>query len=534
MKYSRMYIPTSKENIQENEALNYKLLNRAGYLRKSAAGVYTFLFLGAKTLDKLQGLIAKTLEDRGCYRLEAPSSQSIDSQFRLIAAGRLSYRELPIGAWFIKERVLDNMRPRLGLLHPRIKLSLQGFKLLRDSKELTMETELLLVQWKELSEALKLDCLKVEALSEHLPGHKDLILFWPYDSGEDRIIRCSKCGKAVTPDSLKCTSANDAFGSEGELKLVHTPETKTIMQVAGFLGKEQKDIVKTLIYKADERLIGALIRGDRELSEIKLKNLLNCQVLAPATAEEVYQATGAEVGFAGPIGLKAGIICDNEVMSMKSMVIGANKTDYHYVDASAFRDFKSDMAADLRCGTKEDACPECGGSVEVIDGFTLAKANKRGAEYAKRQGLVYNGSSGEADLMHILDFEFDLYRLLAAAIESNNDEAGLRLPSDIAPFDIIVMPVHADNEMQQSAALEIYSMLKSKGYDVLFDDRGDRVSVKFKDSELIGIPLRITAGRKAAEGIVEIKPRTGEMTELHIDSLMDYIEGSEVNYAGEI
>jgi prolyl-tRNA synthetase len=526
-----MYIPTLKEGVQENEPLNYRLLSRAGYIRKSAAGIYCLLPLGAMALGRLQSLIASSLGDRDCFEIKPALTQSLEYTLKLMGVGRLTYKELPLGAWYTKEQEALSIRPRLGLIYPKVWQSLQGFKLVRDEEKLNSEFECIRKPFQTIMEALRINYIEVERLSEHFMGQKDLRLFLPYKSGEESIVRCTKCGKTITMDSLGCSQPYKAEAEEKELNMVHTPGVKTIQDVAGFLNIKASDIVKTLIYRADDRLVGVLIRGDRELSEIKLKNILNCNSLTQANADEVFQATGAEVGFAGPIGLKAQIICDFETAAAKAIVVGANKTDFHYINASIDRDFKADIIADVRCAEASDLCDQCGGDVEMINGFTLAELNKMGKTYTNTLDLTFINSDGALDTIHILNFDFNLYRLLAAAVETGSDEAGICMPKAVAPFDIVVMPVHADNEQQSKAAEEIYGLLQEKGLDVLLDDRNERVGSKFKDSELIGIPLRITIGRKVTEGIVEVKLRTGDMREIHINEIMDYVMENEIGFA---
>ncbi|MDF2531008.1 MAG: prolyl-tRNA synthetase [Clostridia bacterium] len=534
MRYSKIYIPTVKDGLSGSEALNYKLLHKAGYIRKSAAGYYTFLPLGSMLLNRLKYIFENKLTDLGCFEVQLPALLSIEDFYQQIAAGRLTYKEFPIGGWRVKTCIAERIRPRLGLMQSKSWIAIEGFKLIEDAETLKREHQNAVEIFKAILNSLKVDFIEADQISWACRGGFDKVLMLPYANGEDHVASCKSCNRLIAIDSMECMPVESHHEIIKERRIKHTPQVKTITEVAEYLKTEERNIVKTLIYKADKKLYGILIRGDRGLSEVKLKKTLNCHSLRPADEKEVFEATGAEVGFAGPIDLKAEIVCDYEVAAMKSIIIGANQTDYHYLDAVIGRDFKVDIITDIRNCTVEDKCPECGGDIDFIKGFVLGKVRKLDSLYTDIQELKFINKQGGFSNIYIVDFEFNLNRILAAVAEKNHDAAGLIMPKVLAPFDIVVMAVHSDNESQSGAAIQIYDALKALNYNVLLDDRADRFASKLIDAELMGIPLRITVGRKISEEIVELKYRKRDMQEARINDILEILVDYEVEHAEEI
>jgi len=533
MQYSKIYIPTVKDAVQESEALNYRLLHKAGYARKNAAGIFSLLPLGNRVLQRLISIIEDRLEAFDIFEIFLSPTVSIEDFYKNIMTGKKSAKELSIGAWHRKTNIVEGIRPRLGLLQPKVWEAIEGFKLLENMDALNIEHNIAVEAYRKIMRDLNVDFIEVEQLSWKFSGEWDKVFLLPYENGEDSIVRCTGCGKSTMVDSMACEAISQAAEPELELKMEYTPQVKTIAELTEYLGVEASDIVKTLIYKGDDKLYGVLIKGNRELSEAKLKKTMNCHVLRPATAEEVFEATNSEVGFAGPIGLKAEIICDYEVAAIKNVIVGANKTDYHYMNVVLGRDFEAKTIADLRNCDAMDKCPECGVNIQLIRGFSLGQVRKIGSSHTNKQELMVINNQGSPEYFYILDFELNLFRILAAVVEANHDDVGLVMPRQLAPFDVVVMAVHSDNEVQTNAAIQIYEDLNALNYHVLLDDRIDRVSLKFKDSELIGIPLRITVGRKINEGIIELKYRNEEMQEAHINNLTELLLTNEAEHVKE-
>ena len=304
---------------------------------------------------------------------------------------------------------------------------------------------------------------------------------------------------------------------------METPEVHTIEELVEFLKTEPYVFAKTIIYKADDKYIAAMVRGDREINEVKLKNLVGCtDDLELAEPFAVREITHAQVGFAGPIGLDIPVYADLEVMRMKNFIIGANETNYHYKNVNVHRDFEPTVVADIRTITDGDVCPKCGKPIKTAQGIEVGHIFKLGTKYSDALGLTYLDETGKPKVVVMGCYGIGVTRCLAAAIEQGNDENGMILPVAIAPFEVIVIPVNAKNEEQIKLAEEIYEQLKKKGIDALLDDREERAGVKFKDADLIGIPLRIVAGKKSAENIVEYKLRNDDLPlELHVGEAVE-------------
>ena len=293
-----------------------------------------------------------------------------------------------------------------------------------------------------------------------------------------------------------------------EIQEVLTPNSRTIDELTAFFGCSPKDFVKTLIYNADGQLVVAMVRGDRELNETKLKNYLNCIELEMASSEEVEKLTKAKVGFAGPIGLEGvKIIADNEIPNMKNFIVGANKTEYHFKNVNYGRDFKVDVVMDIRTVTDGDICPHCGGKLSLARGIEVGHIFKLGTKYSKVLGCNYLDENGAEIPMVMGCYGIGINRLLAAIIEQNNDEDGIIWPMSVAPYHVVVVPVNVNDEEQYNLAEKIHNELLNFGIDTVLDDRNERPGVKFKDCDLIGYPMRIVVGKKAKEGIVEFKLR---------------------------
>jgi len=534
MRYSKIYVPTVKDVVPDSEALNYRLLYKAGFVRRNSAGIFSFLPFGYRVLERLKDLVDSKMEMLNCHEMHLPHSVSKEDMMQSILSSKLSYRELPIGAWFVREKASEGIRPRLGLLQSKSWRVVEGFKFVEDMTSLKDEGKIAADAYRAFLHELGIAYLEAERLSWDCIGETDRVFLLPYANGEDIIASCSCCGKYYMADSMPSGRIEQEQEAEAELSLVYTPQVKTIGEVAAYLGVEASQIVKTLVYNADGKLYGVLIRGDRELSEVKLKSLLKCRSLRPATEKEVFEATKAEIGFAGPIGLDAEILCDNEAAAMKNVVVGANKTDHHYVNAVVGRDFEASRTSDLRSCTAADKCLDCDGDIEFSKGFVLGTIRKRDGGYMERPGFSFTSRQDAISPIYILDVELNLYRLLVAIVEKHNDASGLTMPAQLAPYQVVVMAVHGDNEAQTAAAEQIYQTLIGLNYSVLLDDRMERVSVKFKDSELTGIPLRITVGRKIGEGIVELKYRNRETQEVHVNELIDLMLKNEVGYAESI
>ena len=377
---------------------------------------------------------------------------------------------------------------------------------------------------------LGLDFTVVDADSGAMGGSGSQEFMVKSPVGEDGIAYCDACGYAANYEKAPCVPTAKTY-PEGDLTMekVETPDVHTIEELVGFFGCENHMFAKTIIYKADDKYIAAMVRGDRDINEVKLKNLVGCtDDLELAEPHMVRELTNAQVGFAGPVGLSIPVYADLEVAEMKNFIIDANDTGYHYKNTNINRDFTPDVVADIRVVTDGDVCPKCGKEIKTAQGIEVGHIFKLGTKYSEALGLTYQDDNGSDNIVIMGCYGIGVTRCISAAIEQNHDENGMILPVSIAPFEAAVVPVNVKDETQKALAEEIYTELKKRGIDVLIDDRDERAGVKFKDMDLIGIPARIVVGKKAADGVVEYKKRTDEkasdMTVAEaVDALCAYI-----------
>jgi prolyl-tRNA synthetase len=351
------------------------------------------------------------------------------------------------------------------------------------------------------------------------------------DSGEDALVFCSNCEYAANLEKAEVALPNRREIRKEEflpLELVHTPEMKSIEEVCAFLNATPSDVVKTMIYSADDVPIAVLVRGDEEVNEIKVKNYLGCDAFEKASDDMIYDVTGAPRGFAGAVGIKAKMIADYSLINMANFVMGANKADYHVKNVNIGRDFSVDAFADLRIVRENDFCPRCGSPLKFARGIEVGHVFKLGTKYSKAMKAIYLDKNGKEQYMVMGCYGIGIGRTVAAAIEQNYDENGIIWPLPIAPYHVIITPVNVNDEPIRRVSEDLYKSLSEKGIDVILDDRDERAGVKFKDADLIGIPLRVTIGHKSlAEGRIEIKIRaSGEVNSLAIDRVDEFI----VNY----
>jgi len=337
------------------------------------------------------------------------------------------------------------------------------------------------------------------------------------DSGESAIVSCYSCNYAANVEKAEARHSNLTFQEKEsalpkEVQKVHTPDRKTVEDVTGFLKVNPKDLVKTLVYETDKGAVAVLVRGDHEINEVKLKNLLGCNYLNLAQDEIIREITHAPIGFAGPVGLRTKIVADNAVSEMSNFITGGNEKDIHLINVN-IRDFKVDIFADLRIVTKDDPCPRCNGKLRFSRGIEVGHVFKLGTKYSEALGATFLDAHGKEQLIVMGCYGIGVGRTVAAAIEQNHDDNGILFPIPIAPFRILILPVNMNQKEVKDASEDIYLSLSERGYDVLFDDREESPGIKFKDADLIGIPIRLTiSSRTLKNGMMELKLRkTGEV-----------------------
>ncbi len=547
MRVSKMFMPTQREIPAEAEIVSHQLMLRAGIMRKIASGIYSFLPLGYRTFRKVENIVRQEMDRAGAQELIMPAVLPAEiyqesgrwevfgpEMFRLKDRNQRdfclgptheepftetvrneihSYRGLPLTLYQIQHKYRDEKRPRFGVMRSREFVMKDAYSFDRDEAGLDISYQIMAKAYCAVFDRCNLDYIVVDADSGAMGGSGSQEYMVKSNVGEATVAFCTACGYAANDEKAVCVSKDGIDESiEMPLEKVHTPNSKTIEELMGFLGLAPDMFAKSIIYLADEKLVIAIVRGDREINETKLTNLLGCKELGLASATDVVAVTGAAVGFAGPLGLKANVtlIVDNEVSLMKNMVVGANETDYHFKNVSYGRDFNGTTVSDIRTIVKGDPCPKCGLKVDVCRGIEVGHIFKLGTKYTKALNCNFLDEEGKENPMLMGCYGIGVNRTMAAIIEQNYDDNGIIWPLSVAPYHAVVVPVMISDETQMKMAEEIYAKLVNSGVEVLIDDRDERPGVKFKDSELIGIPFRITVGRKAKDGLVELKERKGK------------------------
>ncbi len=543
MKMSKMLMPTLREVPAEAEIKSHQLMLRAGMMRKVAAGVYSYLPMGLKVLKNVENVIRDAMDSHDAQEVLMPAVLPAETY---MASGRWerfgpemfrlkdrnsrdfclgptheevftemvknevhSYRSLPVTLYQIQTKYRDERRPRFGVMRSREFIMKDAYSFDRDTAGLDKSYDNMYDAYVQAFTAMNLDFIVVDADSGAMGGSGSQEFMVKSDVGEDTIAFC-KCGYAANNEKAACVPQKTEC-PEGDLALekIHTPNVKTIDELVAFLKTNAKLFVKTLIYSADGEPVAVMVRGDRELNEIKLQNYLGCTELAMADYETVEKVTGAAVGFAGPVGIKCKLLMDLEVAEMKNYITGANETDYHYINTNHGRDFEPDGVADFRIIENGDVCPKCGGVIETAQGIEVGHIFKLGTKYSDALGCKYLDENGKDATVVMGCYGIGVNRCVAAIIEQNCDENGIIWPVNIAPYKVVIVPVNIGDEQQMAVAEKMYNDLKAKGIEVIMDDRDERAGVKFKDADLIGTPLRITVGKLVADGLVEYKLRSG-------------------------
>ena len=550
MKMSKLLVPTLREVPAEAEIVSHQLMLRAGMIRRLAAGIYSYLPLGLRTLRKVEQIVREEMDRAGAQELLMPAllpAESYQASGRWEVFGESmfklhdrwgrdfclgptheelftetvlnevrSYKEYPLTLYQIQTKYRDEGRPRFGLMRGREFVMKDAYSFDLTQEGLDRSYKAMYDAYCRIFTRLGLDFTIVDADSGAMGGSGSQEFMVKSPVGEDGIAYCDHCGYAANYEKAECIPAEKPFDSdEKELGKVHTPNAHTIEELTSFMGTEPYVFAKTILYKADDKYIAAMVRGDREINEVKLKNLVGAtddlELAEPAIVREL---TNAEVGFAGPIGLEIPVYADKEVEMMKNFIVGANETDYHYENVNIGRDFKPTLVADIRLIETGDACPRCGEAIKTAQGIEVGHIFKLGTKYSDALGLKALDENGKMSQVIMGCYGIGVTRCISAAIEQNYDENGIIWPDAIAPYQVSVVPVNSKDEEQMKAAEEIYTKLLSSGIEALLDDRNERPGVKFKDSDLIGVPVRIVVGKKIGEGIVEYKERTAKEAEM--------------------
>ncbi|SHG57024.1 prolyl-tRNA synthetase [Thermosyntropha lipolytica DSM 11003] len=550
MKYSELFCPTLREVPSEAEVVSHQLLLRAGFIRKTTAGVYTYMPLAQRVLRKIMNIIREEMDRAGAQELLMPIIQPRElweqsgrwavygeEMFRLkdrhnrdfalgptheelitslVNADVHSYRDLPLMLYQIQNKYRDEIRPRFGLMRGREFIMKDLYSFDADYEGLDVSYNKMYEAYKRVFDRLNLKYRVVEADSGAIGGSESHEFVVLADTGESEIVFCDNCDYAANVEKASCLAPKEEDTSPLlDLEKIATPGQKTIEEVARFLGLPASRHVKTLLYKADGEIIAVVIRGDRELNETKLKNFLHCTHLAMAEENEVRKICAAGFGSLGPVGLPCKVYADLEVARMRNFVCGANEDGFHLINVNMGRDFVPEAVADLRNAVKGDKCPVCGKELEVQRGIEVGHIFKLGTKYSEAMGATFLDQDGKEKPFIMGCYGIGVSRTMAAAVEQNHDEDGIIWPVPIAPYQVIIVPVNIKDAELRVVAEEIYKTLLAAGIEVILDDRDERAGVKFKDADLIGIPVRITIGSKSLkENKVEIKKRWEKDAEL--------------------
>lgn len=561
MKASELFFPTLREVPSEAEVVSHQLLLRAGFIRKASGGVYSYLPLAYRVLKKIMNIVREEMDRSGGQELMLPIIQPRelwdksgrwdvygDEMFRLqdrhkrfFALGPTheeiittlvdsdvhSYRGLPLLLYQIQNKYRDEIRPRFGLMRGREFIMKDAYSFDVDYEGLDLVYHKMYEAYHRIFQRLGLKYRVVEADSGAIGGNESHEYMVLAESGEAEVVFCENCDYAANVEKAECRpGAQDPAQDLLAIARVATPGCKTIKEVSEFFGSDDSRQIKTLLYLADGQPVVALVRGDRELNELKLHHLLGCMDLVMADENTALEYCGAGFGSLGPVGLNLPVYADLEIETMKNFACGANEDGYHYINVNPGRDFTPRAFADLRNAVAGDLCPQCQNPLQLVRGIEVGHIFKLGDKYSKALDATFLDQNGDSRIMIMGCYGIGVSRTMAAAVEQNHDDDGIIWPLPIAPYQVIVVPVNAKKEDQMQAAQSIYQQLIETGVEAVLDDRDERAGVKFKDADLIGIPVRITVGPKGLqENSVEIKKRWEENIQLvKIDQIIETIK----------
>jgi prolyl-tRNA synthetase len=548
MRYSQYLLPTLKENPAEADVPSHQLMLRAGMMLKLAAGIYSYLPLGLRSIRKVEAIIREEMNRAGAIEVLLPFVQPAEiwqESHRWEAYGKelgrlkdrhnrdfclgptheevmtdiarkeiRSYRQMPLILYQIQTKFRDEIRPRFGVMRAREFIMKDAYTFDVDEQGLDVGYQKMVDAYIRIFTRCGLEFRAVEAESGLIGGsysHEFMVLA---ETGEETIVSCTRCSYAANVEKADFRRSETETEPQAlkPLQKVLTPEKRTVEEVVQFLKVPSKDLVKTLIFETEKGSMAALVRGDHEISEKKLKAVLNSENLQLAGEETVESLTHAPKGFAGPVGLSVPLVADLDIRSMVNFVTGGNEKDYHLTHVNLGRDFQVHRFADIRRFSPGDRCPLCGQDTRLDRGIEVGHTFKFGTKYSRPMGATYIDAQGVEKEIVMGSYGIGVGRTVAAAIEQSYDEHGIIFPMPIAPFQVLILPVNNKVELLRSTAEQLYQELSDKGVEVLYDDREETPGIKFKDADLIGIPLRVTLGEKnVKKGLLEIRKRkTGE------------------------
>jgi prolyl-tRNA synthetase len=564
MRYSQYFLPTLKETPGDAEVVSHQLMSRAGMIRKVAAGIYDYLPLGLRVIRKVENIVREEMNKAGAIEILMPAVCPADlweqsgrwqqygkellrlkdrkeTEFCIgptheevvteIVRGTVnSYRQLPVNLYQIQTKFRDEVRPRFGLMRGREFIMKDAYSFDATDEGANASYEKMRKAYCRIFERCGLKYRMVEADSGAIGGsfsHEFMVLA---DTGEDVVISCESCEysanieKAVVIDKGEMSQA-----PMNEVERVVTKGAHSVADVSVMLDLKPSQIVKTMLVIVDDEPVAVLIRGDHEMNEAKVKNLLGVSVVELATPEQIAKATSGPVGFSGPIGLKVSLYADNAVKYMRNMGVGGNEKDIHLEGVNTERDFQVKQFADLRNAADGDICPHCGGRYSNTRGIEVGHIFKLGTKYSEAMKATFLDADGVAKEIIMGCYGIGIGRTAAAAIEQNHDENGIIWPMPLAPFQVIVTMLNPKDEEVFAAGEKLYQDLLAEGIEVLLDDRDERPGSKFKDADLLGIPLRVNVGARG------LKEQSFELQERRAgERIMLPIEGAAANVAEQV
>lgn len=541
MKLKESYFFTMRENSKDEETISGNLLVRSGMVKKAGSGIYYFLPMGLRVVKKIENIVREEMNNTGAQELVMPSilpedvyvksgrrDNFGDDMFGLkdrygrkyvlgptheemfVEAAReavKSYKDMPINLYQIANKYRDEPRPRYGLIRVREFVMKDAYSFDRDLDGLQESYMKMFNAYKKIFDRMEIDYKIVTASTGVMGGLLSEEFQAVTDIGEDVLVLCDKCNLSSNIEITECVDQKIVDQEEEkELEMLYTPNVGTIEDLVNDYGIPTEKMAKTLIYKIDGKFYAVMVKSHREVNEYKLLKLLNAKEISLAEFEDVEKITHAKVGFAGPVGIEIPVIIDNEVRGMKNFLVGANKSDYHYINVN-LKDFEVYLEADIANVLEGDKCPCCGGNLYFKKGIEIGNTFKLGTKYSESLGLTYLDEENNAHPVVMGCYGIGIGRILASIIEQNNDENGMILPMNIAPYHVSIVLINDKDKKQLKVAEKLYKDLTKKGIEVILDNRNERPGVKFKDMDLIGIPIRITVGKKVEEDQVELKLR---------------------------
>lgn len=565
MKMSNMLVSTLREVPAEAEIDSHKLMLRAGMIRKMAAGIYNYMPIGLKVLKNIEEIVREEMNTAGAQEFLASAVLPAelwqesgrwdvygDEMFRLkdrnnrdfclgptheevftdIARNEIkSYKQLPVNLYQIQTKYRDERRPRFGIMRSREFIMKDAYSFDKDQAGLDVSYDKMHDAYVKIFNRCGIDAKCVEADSGAIGGANSAEFMVKSEVGEDDVVFCSACDYAANIEKAEATPEKAEVEELLEMEKVATPDSRGIYEVSEFLKVSPKKTVKLLMFNVDGKIVGVVVRGDREVNEVKVANAAQASGdIIMASNEEYTKATNCEPGFGGPVGIKVDLLLvDEEVANMYNMILGANETGYHLKNVNYGRDFEG-VVGDFRKIESGEKCPKCGSEVTIARGTEVGHIFKLGTKYSAAMNATFIDENGKNVPFVMGCYGIGVTRTMASIIEQHHDENGIIWPLSVAPYHVSVIPVNIKDEAQMKIANKLYDKLRKIGVDAILDDRNERPGVKFKDSELIGIPMRVTVGKKITDGEVEFKLRDGEMEVIKIEDVLEKVKSRfEIN-----